>query len=58
MARSRVNFTFYLNVFLHLKYYNTRPYGGVEVIFHTFMISALDGDNCLASLSHHFATRH
>jgi hypothetical protein len=46
-----------VNVFLHLKHYNMRPYGGVEVMFHTFMISALDGDNWLASLYHYLTTR-
>jgi hypothetical protein len=52
------SFSLEVKVFLHLKkHYNLLPYGGVEVMFHTFMISALDGDNWLASLSHHLTTR-
>jgi hypothetical protein len=51
------SFSLEVKVFLHLKHYNMQPYGGVEVMFHTFMISALDGDNWLASLSHHLTTR-
>jgi len=51
------SFSFKVKVFLHLKHYNMQPHGGVEVIFHTFMTSALYGDNWLASLSHHLTTR-
>jgi hypothetical protein len=46
-----------VKVFLHLKHYNKWPYGEAEVMFHIFMISALDGNNWLASLSHHLTTR-
>jgi hypothetical protein len=51
------SFSLKVKVFLHLKHYNMQSYGGVEVMFHTFMISALDGNNWLASLSHHLTTR-
>jgi hypothetical protein len=52
------SFSLKVKVFPHLKHYNIQPYGGVEVMFHTFMTSARDGDNnWLASLSHHLTTR-
>jgi hypothetical protein len=47
-----------VNLFLCLtKYYAAKTYGGVNVQFHVFLISALVGGECAASRSCRFSPR-